>query len=917
MSLSERGGARGATPITVALLLTDVEGSTRLWETDAIAMGVALARHDDIGAAAVATAGGRLIRPRGEGDSLFAVFDDPAGAVSAAIALQRAFLREPWPEPVDIRVRMAVHCGLAEQRDDQLYGTEVNRCARLRQLARPGEVLVSDAAVRASSDRLPDGASLLDLGSHRLKDVARPERIHRVVHPDLPADFPPIAAPSHPNNLPLQVTSFIGRDREANDLAELVRNRPLVTLHGPGGVGKTRLAVETADDLIDDFPDGVWFVDLSALTDTASVPLAVAAVMGVRDQPGRSATATVVDHLRDARVLLLLDNCEHVRSGVVALVAELLAAAANLRVLATSRENLGVYGEFVYALRPMLVPAAVSSLAALMEVPAARLLVERVREVRTRYEPADADAPVIAAVCRRLDGMPLAMELAAARASSLSLAQIEERLDDRFRLLRGGGAPARPARQQTLEALVDWSYSLLDADEQLVLRRLSVFSGPFDLGAAEQVAGVAPVDERDVLDILDRLVRRSLVVAVPEDPLPYRQLDTIRAYAHGELVEAAEFEAAASRHAAYHLVLAEQHQYADAAGVARLRAGIDNLRSALQRCIDAGEEEMALRLCAALLPVWTGEGRLREARLWLSRALALSDRADPLRVRALCNAAWLAMALHENDAAQDESSRALTLSQRCDDEATRARAHHAVARSAFFRGDFATARTHLVANLDAARAAGNQYLVSDALTLQGLLTGHVDGDWGAALDNLRQAGDIVRRLGDAVGEVAAIFHVAVAEECSGDVAAALQTYRITVELGEATGYHEFLYCAQCALARHAASRRDDAIAAVHLDLALASLAAVDGLNAHRALETGACLAMARDDAAAALRLLGAAEGTSEDVTEGPSAVCTAVVAHARSALGAARAEESLAAGRDLAAAAALDEVRALLAGVAP
>jgi len=896
-------------PLSVALLLTDVEASTRLWELDAEAMAAALRRHDDIAADAIATAGGRVVRPRGEGDSVFAVFLDAPAALRGALQFQHALQSEPWPPATPIRVRMAVHCGIAEQRDDQLYGVEVNRCARLRQLARPGEVLVSDAAAQAATARLPEGAALVDLGSHRLKDIARPERIHRLAHPDLPGDFPPITPPeARPNNLPLQATSFIGRDREAADLAELVRTTPLVTLHGPGGVGKTRLAVETAGDLLEEFPDGIWFVDLSAVSDPASVPLAVAAVQGLRDQPGRSAAEMLVDHLRPARTLLVLDNCEHLVDAVAALAAELIAAAPGLRVLATSRENLGVYGERIFALAPMVIPAEVSGLAALMELPAARLLVERVREVRAQFQPGEADAPVIAAVCRRLDGMPLAMELAAARASSLSLQQIEQRLDDRFRLLRGGPR-ARPARQQTLEALVDWSYSLLDEQEQLVMRRLSVFTGPFDLDAAEQVAGADPLDAADVLDILDRLVRRSLLVAVPEDLLPYHQLDTIRAYGHGELVESGEFEPAAARHAGYHLALAEQHAYAGAEGVARTRAAMDNLRGALQRCIEGGREEMALRLCTALLPVWTGEGRLREARLWLSRALAMSDRADPVRVRALCSAAWLAMALHEHDAAADEAARALALSEHLDDEATRARAHHAVARSGFFRGDHETARRHLVANLEAARASGNQYLVHDALMLGGLLSGHVDGDWPAALDSLRQARDIVRRLGDAVSDVPTTFHVALALECSGDATAALDAYAEAVRLGETAGYHEFLYCAQCALARHAAASGDLAGAAGHLDAALASLAAVDGLNAHRALESGACVALGagRDDLA--LRLLGAAEASAEDVTEGPAGVCGALAGRAAASLGDEAAGKCTAEGRALTPAAALDLAR--------
>jgi predicted ATPase/class 3 adenylate cyclase len=895
---------------SVALLLTDVEASTRLWEQDPRAMAAALERHDRIAADTVAAAGGRVEKPRGEGDSVFAVFEDPAAAVAGALALQRALLREPWPQPADIRVRMGVHCGIAERRDGQYYGTEPNRCARLRGLARGGEILLSDLVARAVRTRLPEGASLLDLGSHRLKDVARPERIHRLLHPDLPADFPPISAPSsHPNNLPLQVTSFVGRDREARELAELVRAQSMVTLHGPGGVGKTRLAVETADDLLEDFPDGIWFVDLAPMGEAAALPVAVASAMGIRDQPGRSLVETVADQLRDARALLLLDNCEHLVAAAAQLAGDLLRACAQLRILATSRETLGVYGECVFGLAPLGVPVEVGSIAAVVEVAAARLLVDRVRAVRGSFEPVDADAPVIAAVCRRLDGIPLAMELAAARASSLSLAQIEQRLDDRFRLLRGGPR-AHPPRQQTLEAMVDWSYSLLEPQQQVVLRRLSVFAGPFDLAAAEQVAGAPPLHAADVLDVLDRLVRRSLLVSVPEDALPYRLLDTIRAYGHGELLEAGDFEATAARHQAFHLAAAEQNQFADAAGVARTRAMMDNLRAALQRCIDAGDEDTALRMCSALLGAWTGDGHLHEARMWLSRALAMSDRADPLRVRALCSAAALALSLRQQETAAREAAQALALSERCGDSATLARAHHAVARCAFFGGDDETARQHVTANLEQARLAGNRYLESDALTLHGLLAGRT-GDWAAAVALQVEARDIVRGLGDALGDVAASFHVGLAQECAGDTRSALASYRETAQLAAAASYHEFLYCARCALARHAAGNGGLADAAAHLRGALAALRAVDGLNPHRVLESGAALALARGESETALRLVAAAAQSDEDATEGPAGVCAALRQRGIAALSPQMAETLSAGGAALSSPDALELVRSL------
>jgi predicted ATPase/class 3 adenylate cyclase len=531
---------------TVTFLLTDIEGSTRLWEQHPDAMSAAVARHDALAAGIIAQHEGVLVKSQGEGDSLFAVFGHAADALAAALALQIA-LREsmggmggaggmgseetatshtsdtphtphtshtshtsPNPQPPtpgpQLRVRMALHTGTAALRDGDYYGAAVNRCARLRGIAHGGQVLLSLAAEERVREALPERASLKALGAHRLRDLERPEHVFQLLHPELPAGFPPLRSLSTlPNNLPQQVTTFIGRQREIAEVNRLLGGTRLLTLTGAGGIGKTRLALQVAADPAEEFPDGTWLVELAPLADPALVPHSTAAVLSVREEPGQSTPDALIASLKPKRLLLVLDNCEHVLTACAALADTLLRACPHLRILATSREGLGITGELTYRVPSLSLPpvegwwlrvegeegSLPSTLnpqpSTLLESEAVRLFAERAAFSRPGFAITDRNAPAVAQVCQRLDGIPLAIELAAARVRVLPVEQIAARLDDRFHLLTGGSRTALP-RHQTLRALIDWSYDLLSEAERTLLRRLSVFAGSWTLEAAEAIA---------------------------------------------------------------------------------------------------------------------------------------------------------------------------------------------------------------------------------------------------------------------------------------------------------------------------------------------------------------------------------------------------------------------------------------------
>ena len=528
---------------TVTFLFTDLESSTRLWEEHPEAMKAALARHDELLRDAIESHGGHVVKTTGDGvHGAFATADD---AVAAAVDGQRALAAEPWGPTGALRVRMGLHTGSAQQREGDYYGPALNRAARLMSVASPGQVLSSQATADLVRDALPHDVALVDLGGHQLRDLARPEVVFQVTHPDLPADFPAIRTLDAPRgNLPRQVTSFIGRDDELARIESELEQTPVVTLTGVGGVGKTRLALEVASRLASRCADGAWLVELAGVRETDAVADAVLDVFGV-DRGALTTEQMLLQFLRGKELLLVLDNCEHVLRASAGLVGELVRECPGARVLATSREGLNVAGERILVVASLDVPddagpihdKAVddATVDAITRSDAVRLFAERARAVRAGFDIDAGNAAAVAQVCRRLDGVPLAIELAAARIGMLTPAELAERLDQRFRVLTGIERGA-VERHQTLRAAIDWSYDLLTEPERRVLERLSVFAGGFTLAAAEAVAAGPDVDTFDVFELLAALVARSLVVADREGTgTRYRLLETIRQYAQERL----------------------------------------------------------------------------------------------------------------------------------------------------------------------------------------------------------------------------------------------------------------------------------------------------------------------------------------------------------------------------------------------
>ncbi len=591
--------ARTAQPTgTVTFLFTDIEGSTTRWDHAPGPMSDALRAHDEILRHAVENAGGRIFKTIG--DAFCAVFARSDEAVAAALNAQHELAAGDFSGVGELRVRMAVHTGSCDERDGDFFGPPLNRTARLLAIGHGGQILLSGVAFELTRGALPAEATVLDLGSHRLKDLERAEHVYQIGAPDLPADFPPLRSEASRNeNLPQSPASFVGRGADVELVSKLTRDFRLVTISGLGGVGKTRLAIEVARALHGTFPDGTWLVELAPVGEATLVSARVGAVFGMREQVGTAASDAWITALHDKEALLVLDNCEHVLDAAAAIVSKLLHACPRLRVLATSREPLRVQGEHLVRLAPLAVPAdepQLPSLEALRHSPAVQLFLERAERSSNFDESGLGDERARAAlvtICRRLDGIPLALELAAARARTLGLPALAQRLDDRFRLLAGGDRSALP-RQQTLRATLDWSFDLLDETERRVLERLSIFAGTFTLQAAQNVVADGAIGEWDVVDALASLVDKSLVSADPQDEVPrYSMLDTPRAYARERLDESGERASVGRRHLNYYQKRFEgsiRKPDAESDAPAQLEADLDNARAALDWAFGEGAE---------------------------------------------------------------------------------------------------------------------------------------------------------------------------------------------------------------------------------------------------------------------------------------------------------------------------------------
>jgi predicted ATPase/class 3 adenylate cyclase len=620
---------------TVTFLFTDVEGSTQRAQSDAAAWSAASARHEQIIRDAVEVNDGFVFKV--VGDELCAAFGSASHAVVAALDAQRGLRDEPW-RGQPIGVRMGLHAGPARWNDGDYEGyLTLARVERIMSAGHGGQVLVSQVAADLASNELPAGVSLGDLGQQRLKDLREPEHLFQLLAEDLRADFPPLRwVEAPPNNLPAQLTSFVGRQAELLELMTLLKAQRLVTLTGPGGTGKTRLAVELAEDVLEDYSGGAWLIELAPVTDPVAVSRTVASTLRVRDQPGQSIVDLLVDYIRSTQMLLLLDNCEHLIDACASLCDRLLHAAPTLKVVATSREPMGISGEAIFRVPSLPIPDLRRPLIAaeMADIDAVRLFVDRATATDSHFHLTQSNTPAVAKIAVRLDGIPLAIELAAARTKTLTPEEIEERLDDRFRLLTGGSRTALE-RHQTLQALIDWSHELLSEPERVLLRRLSVFAGGWSLDAARSVCGDGLGEE--VLDLLARLADRSLITAdearTAQGESRHRLLETIRQYARDRLLEAGESVQVRDRHLSFFLQLAEvaepklrgpeQLEWLD-----RLETEHGNLRAALGWALESGKVEAAQRLATSLAYFWEFRGHWGEGQRWLDSVAAL-ETPDP------------------------------------------------------------------------------------------------------------------------------------------------------------------------------------------------------------------------------------------------------------------------------------------------
>jgi predicted ATPase/class 3 adenylate cyclase/Tfp pilus assembly protein PilF len=773
----------------VTFLFSDIEGSTRRWETQPELMKEAFARQERIMRKAMAAHRGYVYKMIG--DAFQVAFVSAADALAAAVEAQQALHAEQWGQIGPIKVRMALHTGMTEERGDDYVGPLLNRVARLMSAGYGGQILLTQATFDQLNNPLPDGVVVKDMGERRLRDLIRAEHVYQAIIHDLPADFPPLKTLDYrPHNLPVQLTSFVGRAKEMADVKRLLSTTRLLTLTGAGGAGKTRLSMQAAAEVIDHYQNGVMLVELAPLAEPALVPQVIANTLNIAESPGSSLLDALINHMRDKEMLLLLDNCEHLVEACATLVHKLLSVAPKLKVMASSREPLRIAGEVTYRVPSLQTPdpKARWSVDSLAQYESVQLFIDRAMAVQPDFEITPANAPAIAQICRRLDGIPLAIELAAARVNVINVEKIAARLNDRFKLLTGGDRTALP-RQQTLRAAIDWSYSLLrdlPPSERVLLRRVAVFAGEWTPEVAEEVCiweePSSSLEREDVLDLVGSLVNKSLVVmdqAAGADAR-YHLLETIREYALNKLREAGEETQVRARHAAYFVKLAEATEpmlkgKAQLAGMTVLNQNFDDLRTTLD-WLAGTEPHSALRLAVLLGRYWEMGSHFSEGRAVLARMLKLAVDAPPaLRAEALGQAGLLTFRQGDYALAESLLQEALSISQTIGNDAGTADAMTNLGATASARGDYAHAREWLEQGLSLARRAGDDDAEAYALVMLGNMA-YGMGDERMAQRHYEDALVMRRRQGDEISAGKLLHNLGSLAHAQNDLANARSCY---------------------------------------------------------------------------------------------------------------------------------------------
>ncbi len=770
-------------------LFTDIEGSTGHWEREPERMQAALARHDEVCRSCVGAHRGTVVKTTGDG--ILAVFGDPFDGVQAAVALQLALVEADAANALVLRVRCGLHAGVDAQRDNDYFGNAVNRAARVMSAAHGGQILVSQVVAALVANRLPQAQALLDLGAVRLRGLADPEHVSQVVHPALQRQFPALRSLAEtPNNLPQQLTSFVARERELAEVTRQLGDTRLLTLVGGGGFGKTRLSLQVAATVLDDFPDGVWLVELASTSAARLVPQAVASALGVKEDPGFPVLDALLKFARERRFLLVLDNCEHVVHACAELARQLLETASGVTILASSREPLAIRGESMYPLAPLPVPApAPTSRAEIINTCAAvQLFTDRATAAQPSFRITDENAAAVAEICRRLDGIPLALELAAARLRSMPIERIAERLSDRFRLLTSGDRTALP-RQQTLRALIDWSYDLLDEDERTLFRRLAVFAGGATLEAVEAIGAGDGMGA----DVLARLVEKSLVTldAVGER---YRMLETVREYALERFVASGEMDAVQTQHLAFYLTMVEAatpdwNGPKQSAWLARFDTERENIIAAHAWCDQAEDGgQLGLRLTRAAYFYCMHRGLLALGFTAIVEALQRpgAQVRNVERCRALSAAGNFATNMGRHDEALQYLKDSLAIARELGDRERIAITLQPLGRTYMALGELDIACTHLEEALTLAEAGGRQREIAAALSCLVQLR-RAEGNYDAAMALSGRCLALARTTDDPESVASSLLNLAMVATMRADLEGARQAIGEAMRIVEGGG----------------------------------------------------------------------------------------------------------------------------------